>query len=680
MSAWSDRLLSSISPEQGRLHIAHDPDALLLDEDTLSVLADRGFTVLPYQDEVTFRLEYETRFRGRWDDGAQGETAAVLLHYSGEALDDLPWDLTQAAVIHRLSLVELFPNLELSVLRAMPVEMFGRLFDRYILQRPSGLGANATADFILLNVFKIADVLIETEADLLRLLLDIHFRRVELPRVLVMRLVGQLSGRPTFSAWPLELLFGDRTSFLLFIEERWRIAVGAGEPSGGLGVEEGQPVLYHLCVQGPVSLPLGDDSVRVILDNLFTEGHLPRCRIEGDGSEIPAWMLFGVDVGDQRIRGEQWHGLLSRLEQTLPAIDARHSEWIQYGWSFAELIHQWHAMPLDGQPSIDETIGKLQASVDQRFSEWLAVRYGPLASLPAFSAPVMGHQVAPYLSRSVAKGNKVALVVMDGMAMDQWLILESHFAGRRHGFEVERGGMFAWMPTLTSIARQAIFAGTLPRYLKNIGTTQGEPAAWSAFWVSQGLPAIAVGYIKGIQRIDHLGNVEELASGSQVRALGIVVDAIDVMMHGMTLGTRGLHNQVATWAEHGVLEQLFRRLLELGFEVFVTADHGNIEAHGSGKVMQGTLAETRGERVRIYDDKVIYQQTVSELSDRVEPGPTSGLPDGNYPLYAAGRSAFVSKGTSVVAHGGRSLEELVVPFIRIRSIETNKNQKAAQEA
>lgn len=669
MSAWFDRLLSALTPEQGRFHLAHDPDAVLLDEDTLSVLADRGFTVLTYLDEVTFRMEFETRFRSRWDDGHSGGTAAVLLHYSGESLDDLPWDLTHAAAVHRLSLAELFPDLELSVVRAMPAEMLGGLFERCHLQRPGGLGANATADFILLNVFKIADVLIETDADLLRLLLDIHFRRVELPRVLVMRLASQLSVRPGFSAWPLAQLFGDRASFLLFVGERWRIAVGGEEQIADPDADNGQDSVGQLLVGGPVVVPFDDESVRIILDNLFTEGHLPRCHVMGDGAEIPSWMLVGVHVDDQKVRSKQLLGLLSQLEKTLPATDARHGDWVKYGWSFAELLHQWHAMPLDCRPAIDAELGTLQAALDERFSSWLSVRYGQLSSLPAVTAPVMGHHVAQYLNRRVAAGAKVALIIMDGMAMDQWLVLESHFEQRGRGIQVERGGMFTWMPTLTSIARQAIFAGVVPRYLKNIGTTQGEPAAWTAFWATHGLPTQAVGYAKGIQRADQLDEVDELATGSQIRALGVVVDAIDVIMHGMTLGTRGLHNQVATWAEQGVLEKLFSRLLTLGFEVFVTADHGNIEARGYGKVMQGILADTRGERVRIYEDQVLYEKTINDLGDRAEPGPTAGLPDNTLPVYAAGRTAFVAMGNSVVAHGGRSLEELVVPFIRIHSSE-----------
>lgn len=670
MSAWFDRLLSAVSPEHGRFHVAHDPDTVLLDEDTLAVLTDRGFTVLTYQDEVTFRLEFESRFRARWDDGTPGETEAVLLHYAGESLDDLPWDLTQAATAHRLSLAELFPDLELSVVRAMPVEMLGRLFDRYLLQRPGGLGANATADFILLNVFKIADVMIENDGDLLKLLLDIHFRRVELPRVLVKRLAAQLSFRPGFSEWPLAQLFGDRADFLSFVEERWQIAVAAETRSKAPGVEDVPCPPYCLRVAGPVSLPFADGSVQAILDNLFDEGQLHRPKVQWDGTDMPSWMLVGIEVDDHHFQAKRLLRFFSHLEERLPAPDAKHGDWVRFALSYAELLNQWHAKPLSIQEAIAEDFTHLQGLIDQRFSAWLPLRYGPLASLPSVTAPVMGHHVAPYLSRRVAEGAKVALVVMDGMAMDQWLVLENQFEQHGRLFEVERSGMFAWTPTLTGIARHAIFAGTVPRY----ATTQDEQKAWTTFWAGKNIPAHSAGYIKGIQRADQLSDIDDLATGSQIRALGIVVDAIDVMMHGMTLGSRGLHNQVATWAEHGVLEKLFSRLLSLGFEVFVTADHGNIEAKGSGKVMQGILADTRGERVRIYEDKVLFDQTASELGGCAEPGATAGLPDNAYPLYAAGRAAFVAKGTSVVAHGGRSLEELVVPFIRIRSCGKTNNE------
>lgn len=43
----------------------------------------------------------------------------------------------------------------------------------------------------------------------------------------------------------------------------------------------------------------------------------------------------------------------------------------------------------------------------------------------------------------------------------------------------------------------------------------------------------------------------------------------------------------------------------------------------------------------------------------------AGLPADFLPLYSGGRGAFVSVGHQVVAHGGMSVEELIVPFVKI---------------
>ena len=46
----------------------------------------------------------------------------------------------------------------------------------------------------------------------------------------------------------------------------------------------------------------------------------------------------------------------------------------------------------------------------------------------------------------------------------------------------------------------------------------------------------------------------------------------------------------------------------------------------------------------------------------------AGLPANFKPLFAGGRSAFVPAGDQVVAHGGVSVEELIVPFVRVSNV------------
>ncbi len=118
------------------------------------------------------------------------------------------------------------------------------------------------------------------------------------------------------------------------------------------------------------------------------------------------------------------------------------------------------------------------------------------------------------------------------------------------------------------------------------------------------------------------------------------------------------------WAEEGYLAGLISHLVERGFEVYLTSDHGNVEAKGIGNPGEGAVADIRGERVRVFDDPEQRSRVANEFPGSVE-WSGSGLPKDYLPLLAPGRTAFVAKNKRIVGHGGISLEELVVPFVHV---------------
>ena len=108
-------------------------------------------------------------------------------------------------------------------------------------------------------------------------------------------------------------------------------------------------------------------------------------------------------------------------------------------------------------------------------------------------------------------------------------------------------------------------------------------------------------------------------------------------------------------------------LAEHGYRIYLTADHGNVEAEGIGRLSQGVVSELRGQRVRTYRSDALVASVPEDIDAfRFD---VAGLPPDFLPLYAGTRGAFVPKGEQIVAHGGISVEELVVPFVRI-SAET----------
>ena len=148
--------------------------------------------------------------------------------------------------------------------------------------------------------------------------------------------------------------------------------------------------------------------------------------------------------------------------------------------------------------------------------------------------------------------------------------------------------------------------------------------------------------------------------------MALVVDVVDKIMHGEVLGSGGMRNQVKYWAEQATLARLLDTLLGAGFSVFLTSDHGNIETRGCGRPAEGVLVETYGKRVRVYDDPVLRDRVLEKFPNAI-PWRRVGLPEGYHALLAPGRFSFVREDEKPVAHGGASLEEVIVPLVEIEA-------------
>ena len=85
---------------------------------------------------------------------------------------------------------------------------------------------------------------------------------------------------------------------------------------------------------------------------------------------------------------------------------------------------------------------------------------------------------------------------------------------------------------------------------------------WSQFWIGKGFTESEVAYAKGLGEEMSFGMVEEVLSHPKVWVAGFVIDTVDKIMHGMQLGTAGMHNQVHQWAEQGFMERLLNLLFD----------------------------------------------------------------------------------------------------------------------
>lgn len=666
MSAWIERILAEFPTEISRFWMVADPDYILLDERLLASLRDRGFEVLPYEDSIAFRTEYEERYRAAWDRGESGPSEALVLHLRSGVLDNLPWDYLRDGRRISLSLAHLFPKLSYGVVRQIGSEHLEALFEAQSKHAVQTLGDAATKDFILTHIFGVSPYLLSRTEALWRELLRLHFSNRMLPTVLATYIASVMDAQGAFKGLPLEKLFASKDYFLRMVQGAWErfLARNGVAVSGGIDAftDHGDAVL---------EIPFEHPDIRVLVDSMFLDGMLHPLAIEGQSSDMPDWVKVGV-VEDPSAMAKLVTGGASRLADSLPGTDASHRDWTQFSRRLGEVISRFHSLAAAQALPVGDKVLDLQNAADERLRQWLSVHYADLPSLPAAKAPVMVHHVPRFLSlRRDAGEARVALLVFDGLAMDQWVQIRECLAQRSPEFAFEENACFAWAPTLTSVSRQALFSGLRPReFINSIETTVQEPMLWSRFWQDHGLRTNEVFYRKGIKRTEQLSEIERAIADPTIMVVGVIVDIVDELVHGAVFGKRGIANQIASWCESGFVECLFGMLLNEGFHIYLTADHGNVEALGIGRLNQGVATEIRGARVRIYRNETLASSTPGDINAfRLE---IAGLPADYLPLFAGGRGAFVQKGEPIVAHGGLSAEELIVPFIKVTHASTSK--------
>ena len=674
---WREPILKRFSPtirDAVRVSVVADPDQIMADESVVDMIRAAGFDLLVHDDPIAFRYAYETRHRKAWDRG-DWTSVVVTMNAPSSDFNLLPYDvLALARADNRMmsfGLADLFPGLAPGIVASLDRAGRDTLARAMAGERTGQMGEGASIDFVLRHVYGVLPEQIREPAGLLRLLLQRHYHERVWPPVVDEHLLRLLRQEHAWQDWPLEDILPDRSAFLAFLQERWpRFLQRAIAPEDQLGEVE---LAYGWRFQGAGDLPFDAPGVKEVLDNLFTEGLLAPVKFERPEALSAAWMLAGVAASSPSDEAVRYSKLLAAAEEDLPDCDASASVWLVAAQRWAEAVAlRWRLRPSVLDPEVGADADALQDRIEAAFADWMDQHFAGLANRSFLPRPVMTHQIAPFLAHRTqadAVGRrrpKQALLVMDGLALDQWVLLREQVAACRE-WRMEDGALFAWVPTITAVARQAIFAGREPLYFaQSIGGTAKEAQHWQRFWEDHGAGKDEVAYACHGEEPDaaFLQRLHELAEHPRLRILGLVVGTVDRMLHGSVLGTDGLHASVRHWVGGGAFHRLVELLVRNHYEVFVTADHGNVQCTGIGPAATGAVPDEKGSRALVFRDEAKLRQEQVRLAGS-RTWPPAGLPEGYFPLLASGRNAFVKRGASVVTHGGIALEEVIVPFARI---------------
>lgn len=150
--------------------------------------------------------------------------------------------------------------------------------------------------------------------------------------------------------------------------------------------------------------------------------------------------------------------------------------------------------------------------------------------------------------------------------------------------------------------------------------------------------------------------------------MSIIINDIDNFVHGQKQGRIGMYNDVNILARSGKIQSLITELFKMGFSVYLTSDHGNTLCTGLGVVKgTGVEIETKSKRMLIFKEFAKNSEVI-EKYDLIEfPG---YYLDKQYEYYICNTgTSFDTKGSVVMTHGGISIDEVIIPFIKVKVVQ-----------
>lgn len=289
----------------------------------------------------------------------------------------------------------------------------------------------------------------------------------------------------------------------------------------------------------------------------------------------------------------------------------------------------------------------LDEKISAAFHEYMSSQYGKLSGRSYFNGPLIVSKVMDYL---LMENEKTAIIIMDGMSISDWLILQKYID---NDFDMQY--TFALAPTITAISRQSLLSGLLPIEHKKPFSLVNEKKQF----VNK-----ANEVLNDIESINYYRGFDFVPSYKD-RFICTIINDIDDLVHSQLHGLNGHYESIQRLAKSGKLNDLIDRLLKQGFQVYITSDHGNKESVGVGRPTgMGVEVETKSQRMIILKNYA----SINSIKENYKLKEYIGhyLPKDYSYLVCEDESALGKKGETIMSHGGISIEEVIVPFIKIK--------------
>lgn len=286
--------------------------------------------------------------------------------------------------------------------------------------------------------------------------------------------------------------------------------------------------------------------------------------------------------------------------------------------------------------------------INSMFQELIDEHYfAMLQSNPLLSAKSV-NKILPHLAANYRHEDKVALMVIDGLAYWQYVVLKRYLDSL--GVKTQDSTIVSWLPSITMLSRQAIFRGNTP-VMDYHQSPDNERKLWRSYWQSHGIGQFETQYIS---------DDDEFAINEGVKRLAVVTVEMDKKMHS-SYDYRDLLSLTENWCPR--ITAKIKTIVNAGYTLYLTTDHGSVLSKGWRALTQVEKVflykdGSRGKRHLIYNNVEEYQRFAKENGEL-------GMLAHDQWLCMRNNLCFARDNERMITHGGSHFEEVVIPFVKI---------------
>ncbi len=366
-----------------------------------------------------------------------------------------------------------------------------------------------------------------------------------------------------------------------------------------------------------------------------------------------------------------------------------YNEWMDL---YKKLVYWELEMKKSDSPEMQEVFATQKQEANTEFFKFISKNYASWVSPKSTDAPIMSHNLLKYkVLPHLEKGTPLFFVLIDNLRYDQWKTIQPIFAESFRILEEET--FYSILPTATQYARNAIFAGALPVDIEKQFPTQwknddedgGKNLYEEEFLKAQlkklGKSDLKYSYTKITNNSDGQKMVDNIHNMLDNDFNVIVYNFVDMLSHARTemevlkelAGDETSYRSITlSWFEHSPLHHALKRIADKKLNLIVATDHGTTRVKTPAKVI-GDKQTTANLRYKHGRNLNYEARDVLAFRDPKE----AGLPVPNvnssfifakgdlFLCYPNNYNHFVNYYRNTFQHGGISLEEMIVPIVRM---------------